>query len=150
MPIRDGRLRVPKVDWLRLAGSGLYAGCRPLTVRVRMEGTEPHPKWYAYVCYAVPTAQARQPAADGALGLHRKRAHKRDNTTHQVSRKPAETAHTVAIEDLNTQGMIRSAKGTVAKPGKQVKQKAGLNRSILASGWGVLERQLAYTRRGPC
>lgn len=42
--IRDGRLYVPKVGWLRLAGSDPYAGCRPLTVRVRMEGTESHPK----------------------------------------------------------------------------------------------------------
>ena len=57
--------------WKRLAGSGLYAGCQPLTVRVRMEGAEPHPQWYAHVCYAVPAAQARQPAADGALGLDR-------------------------------------------------------------------------------
>ena len=65
------RLYVPKVGWLRLAGSDPYAGCRPLTVRVRMEGTEQHPKWYAYVCYEVPAEQAKQPAADGALGLDR-------------------------------------------------------------------------------
>ncbi len=46
----DGdRLYVPKVGWLRLAGSNPYAGCQPLIVRVRMEGTEQNPKWYAYV-----------------------------------------------------------------------------------------------------
>ncbi|MXZ43013.1 MAG: transposase, partial [Caldilineaceae bacterium SB0666_bin_21] len=68
----DGdRLHVPRVGWLRLAGSNPYAGCRPLTVRVRMEGTEQHPKWYAYVCYEVPAEQVKQPAADGALGLDR-------------------------------------------------------------------------------
>ena len=68
----DGdRLHVPKVGWLRLAGSDPYAGCRPLTVRVRMEGTEQHPKWYAYVCYEVPAEQVKQPAPDGALGLDR-------------------------------------------------------------------------------
>ncbi len=68
----DGdRLRVPKVGWLRLAGSNPYAGCQPLTVRVRMEGTEQHPKWYAHVCYEVPAAQVKQPAPDGALGLDR-------------------------------------------------------------------------------
>ena len=38
-------------------GSNPYADCRPLTVRVRMEGTEQHPKWYAYVCYEVPAEQ---------------------------------------------------------------------------------------------
>ncbi len=40
--------------------------------------------------------------------------------------------------------MTASAKGTVEEPGKQVAQKAGLNREILASGWGGLERKLAY------
>ena len=29
-----------------------------MTVRIRMEGTEPHPKWYTYVCYEVPVEQA--------------------------------------------------------------------------------------------
>ncbi|MCY3657602.1 MAG: transposase, partial [Caldilineaceae bacterium] len=76
--------------------------------------------------------------------LQRKRARKRDNATHQASRKLADTAHTVVVEDLNTQAMTKSAKGTVEAPGKQVKQKSGLNRSILASGWGSLERKLAY------
>ncbi len=76
--------------------------------------------------------------------LHRKRARRRDNATHQISRKVADTAHTVVLEDLNTKAMTRSAKGTVENPGKNVKQKAGLNRSILASGWGQLERKFAY------
>ena len=203
----DGdRLYVPKVGWLRLAGSNQYVGCQPLTVRVRMEGTEQHPKWYAYVCYAVPAAQVKQPAPDGALGLdrnvgqatdsegtvyalpdtdkldaniqrkqrelsckrgwgpkdkrpksnrgrrvngqlqklHRKRKRKRDDATHQASRTLADTAHTVVVENLNTKGMAQSVKGTVAQPGRNVKQKVGLNRSILASGWGSLERKLAY------
>ena len=76
--------------------------------------------------------------------LQRKGARKRDNATHQVSRKLADRAHTVVVEDLDTKGMIQSAKGTVDSPGRQVKQKSGLNRAILASGWGGLERKLAY------
>ena len=76
--------------------------------------------------------------------LQRKRARRRDNATHQVSRKVADTAHTVVLEDLNTKAMTKSAKGTVENPGKNVKQKAGLNRAIPASGWGQLERKLAY------
>ena len=55
-----------------------------------------------------------------------------------------DTAHTVVVEDLHTKGMTQSPQGTVAAPGKQVKPKAGLNRSLLASGWGALERKLAY------
>ncbi len=42
------------------------------------------------------------------------------------------------------EGQTKSAKGLLEAPGKQVKQKSGLNRAILASGWGSLERKLAY------
>ncbi len=76
--------------------------------------------------------------------LERKRARRRDTATHQSSRKMADTAHTVVLEDLNTKAMTKSAKGTVENPGRNVKQKAGLNRAILASGWGQLERKLEY------
>jgi transposase len=68
-----------------------------------------------------------------------------DNATHQVSRTLADTVYTVVVEDLNTKAMPKSVKGTVEKPGRQVKQKSGLNRSILASSWGSLDRKLAYT-----
>jgi len=50
----------------------------------------------------------------------------------------------VVVEDLNTKGMTRSAKGTVKAPGTNVKAKSGLNRAILASDWGGLERKLAF------
>ena len=76
--------------------------------------------------------------------LHRKRRRQRENAGHQHSRKLADTAHTVVVEDLHTKAMTRSAKGTVAEPGTNVKQKAGLNREILKSNWGRLERNLTY------
>jgi transposase len=38
--------------------------------------------------------------------------------------------------------VIRSPKGTITEPGRNVRAKAGLNRSILASGWGLLVRRL--------
>ena len=68
--IRDGRLRVPMMGWLRLSDSDLYAGCRSLTARIRREGTEQRPKWYAYVCHEVPAARVesgRVPSAWTAL-----------------------------------------------------------------------------------
>jgi putative transposase len=48
----------------------------------------------------------------------------------------------IRVENLNIRGMTHSAKGTAAKPGRNVAQKAGLNRAILASGWGLLVRRL--------
>ena len=68
----------------------------------------------------------------------------RRNWQHQASRRIADAAHTVCIEDLNTKGMTRSAKGTAEAPGRNVKAKAGLNRVILATGWGDLRRMLEY------
>ena len=50
----------------------------------------------------------------------------------------------VALEDLKIGNMTASAKGTLAEPGRRVAQKAGLNRSILAQGWGMFAAQLDY------
>ncbi|MEO3856166.1 transposase [Acrocarpospora sp. B8E8] len=54
----------------------------------------------------------------------------------------------IAVEDLKVKNMTRSAKGTVEAPGKNVRQKAGLNRSILANGWGQLVTRLEQKAPG--
>ena len=46
------------------------------------------------------------------------------------------------VEDLQITNMTRSGKGTRENPGRSVRAKAGLNRGILASGWGLLVRRL--------
>ena len=48
----------------------------------------------------------------------------------------------IRVEDLDIQNMTRSAKGTADKPGHNVRQKAGLNRGISRSSWGLLVRRL--------
>lgn len=50
----------------------------------------------------------------------------------------------IAIEDLQVRNMSKSAKGNNVQHGKMVKQKAGLNRSILDQGWFEFRRQLGY------
>ena len=57
----------------------------------------------------------------------------------------------IAIEDLKVSNMSRSAKGGVEQPGKNVKAKSGLNKSILDQGWSQMRRQLNYKQawRGP-
>lgn len=54
----------------------------------------------------------------------------------------------IRVEDLKIQNMTRSARGTAAKPGRNVRQKAGLNRGILASGWGILVKRLEQKATG--
>jgi putative transposase len=48
----------------------------------------------------------------------------------------------IRVEDLQITTMTRSAKGTRENPGRNVRAKAGLNRGILRSGWGLLVRRL--------
>ena len=74
----------------------------------------------------------------------RKLALRRRNWQHHVSRRLADRAATLVVEDLRVRGMTASARGTVEQPGTNVRQKAGLNRSILHTGWGDLRRMLEY------
>jgi transposase len=48
----------------------------------------------------------------------------------------------VSVESLNVTNMTRSARGTAGAPGRNVRQKSGLNREIMRSGWGLLVRRL--------
>ncbi len=48
----------------------------------------------------------------------------------------------IRVEDLQITNMTRSATGSRGDPGRNVRAKAGLNRGILASGWGQLARRL--------
>jgi putative transposase len=48
----------------------------------------------------------------------------------------------IRVEDLKITNMTRSAKGTRENPGRNVRAKAGLNREIMRSGWGLLVRRL--------
>ena len=48
----------------------------------------------------------------------------------------------IRVEDMQIGNMTRLARGTRENPGRNVRQKAGLNRGILRSGWGLLVRRL--------
>jgi putative transposase len=54
----------------------------------------------------------------------------------------------VSIEDLHVSYMIRSARGSAKRPGRNVQQKAGLNRGILTSAWGQLVMRLEQKAPG--
>jgi putative transposase len=77
--------------------------------------------------------------------IARLRARERDRRTdwaEKVSTDIARRFDVIRVEDLQIGNMTRSAKGTRENPGRNVRQKAGLNRGILASGWGLLVRRL--------
>jgi transposase len=60
----------------------------------------------------------------------------------KVSTDLARRFDVIRVEDLKVRNMTRSARGTTEAPGKNVRQKAGLNREIAASGWGQMVRRL--------
>jgi putative transposase len=80
------------------------------------------------------------------LALARLRARETDRRkdwAEKASTAIARRFDLIRVEALQIPGMIRSAKGTVADPGRNVRAKAGLNRGILRSGWGLLVHRLA-------
>jgi transposase len=74
--------------------------------------------------------------------LRTRETDRRKDWAEKASTEIARKFDLIRVENLQIQSMTRSAKGTVGKPGRNVQAKAGLNREILRSGWGLLVRRL--------
>ena len=68
----------------------------------------------------------------------------RKDFLHKITTTISKNHALVCIEDLQVRKMSKSASGTKEKPGKNIRQKSGLNRSILDQSWGMFRSQLAY------
>ena len=76
--------------------------------------------------------------------IHNDIANARKDYLHKASTTISQNHALVCIEDLQVRNMSKSSKGNSEQHGKKVKQKSGLNRSILDQGWGEFRRQLEY------
>ena len=76
--------------------------------------------------------------------IHERVAHVRNDHLHKLTCYLSKNHGLIAIEDLRVRAMSASARGTKEAPGVNVRQKSGLNRSILDQGWGEMRRQLQY------
>jgi putative transposase len=76
--------------------------------------------------------------------LRAQQARRRADFTHKLTTDLAKRHGWVAIEELRVAAMTASATGSVEVPGRNVKGKAGLTRSILDNTPGERRRQLAY------
>ncbi|MGR4879253.1 RNA-guided endonuclease InsQ/TnpB family protein [Streptomyces sp. LARHCF249] len=79
--------------------------------------------------------------------LTARRVNRRRDFTHKLTTDLAKNHGLIGIEDLRVRNMSKSAKGTAESPGRNVRAKAGLNRSILDNTPGERRRQLEYKTR---
>ena len=68
----------------------------------------------------------------------------RNDYLHKLSTTISKNHAVVVLEDLKVKDMSSSAKGSIERPGLNVKQKAGLNKAILDQGWGNFRLYLEY------
>jgi putative transposase len=76
--------------------------------------------------------------------IHARIGNARRDYLHKATTAISQNHAMVCIEDLQVRNMSKSAAGTAAAPGRNVKAKSGLNKSILDQGWFEFRRQLDY------
>ncbi len=75
-------------------------------------------------------------------------ADRRKDWAEKASTDIARRFDVIRVEDLKITNMTRSARGTVENPGRNIRQKAGMNRAIARSGWGLLVQRLEQKAPG--
>jgi len=78
------------------------------------------------------------------LRIHARIANARRDYLHKTTTTISKNHAMVCIEDLRVRNMSKSAAGTAEAPGRNVRAKSGLNKSILDQGWFEFRRQLDY------
>ena len=76
--------------------------------------------------------------------VEQKRADGRRGFQHRITTQLVRDYQTVCIENSRIHNLTLSARGSVEEPGTRVKQKSGLNRSILSQGWYGIRAKLEY------
>ena len=76
--------------------------------------------------------------------IHSRIGNARRDFLHKATTTISKNHAMVCIEDLQVRNMSKSAAGTTETPGKNVRAKSGLNKSILDQGWFEFRRQLDY------
>ena len=76
--------------------------------------------------------------------IHENIANARLDFLHKTSTDISKNHAMIVVEDLKVKNMSKSAKGDMSRPGKNVKAKTGLNKSILDQGWSMFVTMLDY------
>ncbi len=76
--------------------------------------------------------------------LNKKITNSKNDLYHKISTKLTNTFDMIVVEDLKTKNMSKSSKGNEINHGKMVKQKSGLNRTILGASFYQFVAILQY------
>jgi len=76
--------------------------------------------------------------------IHARIGNARRDYLHKATTTISQNHAMVCIEDLQVRNMSKSAAGNTEQPGKNIRAKSGLNKSILDQGWFEFRRQLDY------
>lgn len=76
--------------------------------------------------------------------IHSRIGNARRDYLHKTTATISQNHAMVCIEDLQVRNMSKSAAGSADAPGRNVRAKSGLNKSILDQGWFEFRRQLGY------
>jgi putative transposase len=183
-----GKVRIPKVGWVRLRWSRHVPG-QAKSFRVKRDRAG---RWH--VCFAVIPAPINGPSTGAVVGVDRgvavsaalstgellsvpglreteanrllrsqrrlarakrgsnrrmrlksaigrlkaRETDRRRDWVEQTSTRLVRRFDVIRVGDLKIKNMVRSARGTIAAPGRNARARAGLNRAIHAAGWGRL------------
>ncbi|MFJ7065422.1 RNA-guided endonuclease InsQ/TnpB family protein [Streptomyces sp. NPDC101115] len=123
---------------------GRKLNCPQLTVKERSQIR----KHQRRAARAPKGSEARTVEYAKVAKLKAREANRRKDWCEKTSTMLARSYDVIRFEKLNVKSMTRSAKGDVEHPGKRVRQKTGLNRAILAQGWGLLRRRTEHKAPG--
>ncbi|MFI7700553.1 RNA-guided endonuclease InsQ/TnpB family protein [Nonomuraea sp. NPDC049480] len=90
------------------------------------------------------TSNRLQTTYDQIRRLRARAKRRHQDWQHQTTTEIARTYGVIVVEDLTITNMVKSAKGTVENPGKNVAQKSGLNRSVNQEAWNRTVTMLTY------
>jgi putative transposase len=76
--------------------------------------------------------------------IHKKIANSRKDFLHKKSTQISNSHAMIFVEDIKVKNLSKSVKGDLNNPGRNVKAKSGLNKSILDQGWSMFVDMLEY------
>ncbi|MEU4644638.1 transposase [Micromonospora sp. NPDC023814] len=140
---RWGEVRLPKFGAVRFRWTRPLGGATRSATVSRSGG-----RWHISRVHGRNRRSGRRDAVRAQLGrLHARIRDRRADFAARTAVRLVRHHGTVVVEDLRIRNMTASAKGTIERPGRNVRQKAGLNRAILAKGWGGFLLRLEQVAR---